>query len=64
VATEKLYKQYKNANVDVYGRCNNNRLLHLVPHKHHSTLVEKELKRMMDGIEKAEPTKILSGILG
>jgi hypothetical protein len=30
--------------VDVYGRCNNNRLLHLVPHKHHSTLVEKELK--------------------
>ncbi len=64
VATEKLFKQYKNANVDVYGRCNNNRLLHLVPHKHHSNLVEKELKKMMDGLEILEPSKILSWILG
>lgn len=39
VATEKLYKQYKNANVDVYTRCNNNRLLHLIPHKFNSVLV-------------------------
>jgi hypothetical protein len=56
VATEKLYKQYKNANVDVYGRCNNNRLLHLIPHKFHSTLVEKELKKMMDGEEVPTPS--------
>ncbi len=43
ISIEKLYKQYKNANIDVEDRCYNNRLLHLIPHKFHDSLVEKEL---------------------
>ena len=63
VATEKLHKQYKNANVDVYSRCTNNRLLHLIPHKFHSTLVEKELCKMKDGDQTSFPSEILQSVL-
>lgn len=48
LTTEKLYKQYKNANIDVYGRANNNRLISLIPHKFHATLVEAELANMLE----------------
>lgn len=43
ISTEKLHKDYKNSNIDVYDRANSNRLQHLLPHKFHATLVEKEL---------------------
>ena len=36
---EKLGKQFKNANVDVSTRCENNRLLHLLPNHFHASLI-------------------------
>ena len=37
---EKQYKKYKNFNEEVDVRCNNNRLLHLIPDWHHATHME------------------------
>lgn len=41
---EKQHKKYKNANVDVDMRCNNNRLLYLMPDWHHAIHMESLLK--------------------
>ena len=37
---EKQHKKYKNFNEEVDVRCNNNRLLHLIPDWHHATHME------------------------
>ena len=42
-AIEKNHKKFKNFNVDVEMRCNNNRLLYLMPDSFHSTHMEQLL---------------------
>ena len=41
---EKQYKKYKNVNIEVDMRCNNNRLLYLQPDIYHATHMEQLLK--------------------
>jgi len=62
ISIDKLYKQYKNANIDVYDRCSNNRLLHLIPHKFHATLIENELKELLQS-DSFDPCLTLRNIL-
>ena len=52
-ALEKNYKKFKNHNIDVERRCNNNRLLYLLPNRHHSDHMTKLLKDswLSDGSE-------------
>ena len=63
ITIEKLYKQYKNTNIDVYDRCSNNRLLHLIPHKFHASLIEKELENLLASSEPFDPRPILRKLL-
>ncbi len=70
-SVETIGAEYTNSNLDVADHATNNRLLFLIPHTYHNSLIEKVLKKKLKeakqddfkGFEEFNPSALLKDIL-